>query len=230
MFHGLRAGVVIPARNEAEALPRVLSAIPEWASPVIVVEHNSTDGTPEVARAHGAIVLHEPRPGYGAACLAGIAALPECDVIVFLDADASDDPSEMHKLVAPIAEGRADFVIGSRNRGGREPGAVTPQQIFGNWLACTLMRLIWGARFTDLGPFRAITADALRKLEMADRNFGWTVEMQIRAVRRGLRCVEVPVTYRQRIGQSKVSGTIQGTVKAGVKILYVIFREAITAR
>lgn len=228
--HELRVGVVIPAKNEAAALPVVLAAIPSWASPVIVVDHKSTDGTPEVAQAHGAIVLHEPRSGYGIACLTGIAALPPCDIIVFLDADASDDPAEMAKLVAPIAEGRADFVLGSRTIGNRERGALTPQQIFGNWLACFLMRLIWGARFTDLGPFRAITAPALERLRMADGNFGWTVEMQIRAAKHKLRYLEVPVTYRRRIGKSKVSGTIKGTIKAGVKILYVIFREAVVAR
>ncbi len=227
---GLRVGVIIPARNEAAGLARVLPAIPSWAAPVIVVDHKSTDGTSDLAEAHGAIAVLEPRPGYGMACLTGLAVLPPCDIVVFLDADASDDPSEMAQLVAPIAEGRADFVLGSRTLGRRERGSLTPQQIFGNWLACALMRWIWRARFTDLGPFRAISTEALTKLGMTDRNFGWTIEMQVRAAKHRLRWQEVPVTYRRRIGKSKVSGTVQGTVKAGVKILYVIFREAVLTR
>ncbi len=223
----LRVGVVIPARNEAGGLERVLPAIPAWASPVIVVDHNSTDGTAAVATRHGAAVIREPRSGYGIACLTGIAALPPCDVVVFLDADGSDDASEMAELVAPIAEGRADLVIGSRTLGPREKGSLTPQQIAGNWLACRLIRLIWGVRFTDLGPFRAIRREALDRLGMEDRNFGWTVEMQVRAVKRGLRCLELPVSYRRRIGRSKISGTVNGTVRAAVKILYIIGREAV---
>ena len=226
--HATRVGVVIPVRNEAAALPKVLTAIPAWVSTVVVADHASTDGSAEVARAHGAVVVHEPRPGYGQACLTAIAALPPVDVVVFLDGDASDDPSEMAGLVAPIARGEADLVLGSRTLGERERGALTPQQIVGNWLACTLIRLIWGVRFTDLGPFRAIRADALARLAMSDTNYGWTVEMQVRAARQGLRCLERPAAYRRRIGVSKVSGTLKGVVLAGTKILWVIAREAMS--
>ncbi|MDX2265835.1 MAG: glycosyltransferase family 2 protein [Hyphomicrobiales bacterium] len=221
-----RVAVIIPTRNEAEALPQVLKSLPAWASPVIVADYNSTDGTDKVALAHGATLVRVSRPGYGAACLQAMAALPPCDVVVFLDGDASDRPEEIALIVAPIIEGRADFVLGSRVLGACETGALTPQQRVGNALACALMRLIWGARFTDLGPFRAISRPALDSLQMADQNFGWTIEMQIRAAQKGLRCLETPVTYRRRIGQSKVSGTVMGTIKASGKILYVIAREA----
>lgn len=219
--------VIIPALNEARALPRVLAAIPSWVSCTIVADNGSTDGTGEVARRHGALVVREPRRGYGSACLAAMEALPSVDIVVFLDGDASDDPSEMSTLVAPIAAGEADFVLGSRTLGERERGALTPQQIFGNWLACTLIRWIWGRRFTDLGPFRAIRRDSLDRLRMADPDYGWTVEMQVRAAQCGLVCKEVPVRYRRRIGMSKVSGTIRGVIGAGTKILYIIFREAL---
>jgi hypothetical protein len=153
--------------------------------------------------------------------------MPAVDVIVFLDGDASDDPTEMTALLAPIANGSADFVVGSRTLGKREVGALTPQQLFGNWLACHLMRWFWGARFTDLGPFRAIRREALDQLALTDENYGWTVEMQVRAVKCGVRTVEIPVRYRRRIGVSKGSGTIKGVIGAGVKILYVIGREAL---
>lgn len=223
----MRVGVVIPVRNEAQALPVILRAIPAWAARVVVVDTNSTDGTPEIARGLGAAVVAEPRRGYGRACLSGIAALPQVDVVVFLDGDASDDPAEMAALVAPIAEGRADLVLGSRVMGERERGALTPQQVFGNWLACLLIRLFWGVRFTDLGPFRAISWEAYQRLDMRDENYGWTVEMQVKAAKRGLRCLELPARYRRRIGISKVSGTVSGVVRAGTKILWVIFREAL---
>lgn len=229
-FFQLRIGAVIPAMNEAEGLARVLPDIPAWVSPVIVVDHNSTDGTPEIAARLGATVIAEPRQGYGTACLTGIAALPPCDIIVFLDADGSDDARQMGEIVRPIAEGRADFVLGSRAMGERERGSITLQQILGNWLACTLMRLIWGVRFTDLGPFRAIRRDALDRLAMSDANYGWTVEMQVRAAKHRLTCLEVPVNYRHRLGRSKVSGTLKGSIKAGYKILYVIARETLTIR
>lgn len=222
----LCVAVVIPALNEAAALPRVLTAIPDYVTLVVVADNGSTDGTGDVARTHGATVVAEPVRGYGRACLTALAALPaSIDVVVFLDGDASDVPQEMTRLLAPIAEGRADFVVGSRTTGRREAGSLTPQQIFGNGLACMLIRLIWGQRFTDLGPFRAIRTDALALLGMSDKDYGWTVEMQVRAARRGIRSLEVPVSYRRRIGVSKVSGTIRGVIGAGTKILYVIGRE-----
>lgn len=227
---GLRVSVIIPTHNEADALPHVLRAIPDWVSGVVVVDWRSNDGTPEVAARCGALVIEEPRHGYGRACLSGIAALPDTDVIVFLDGDASDDPGDMNALLAPIAAGEADMVLGSRTLGRREKGALTPQQIFGNWLACRLMRTIWGGRFSDLGPFRAITRDALERLDMRDENYGWTIEMQVKALKRGLRFREVPVSYRRRIGVSKVSGTIRGVIGAGTKILYVIAREAFSSQ
>ena len=226
-LNGWRIGVVIPTRNEAQALPTVLANMPEFVDAVAIGDYRSTDGTPEIGRRHGAIVVEVEQSGYGAACLAAIAVLPPVDIIVFVDGDAADDLSGMAELVAPIVAQQADFTLGSRALGQREAGALTPQQVFGNWLACTLIRLIWGARFTDLGPFRAISRAALDGLAMADRNFGWTVEMQIMATRKGLRTIEIPVDYRRRVGVSKVSGTLGGAVKAGMKILWVIGREAI---
>lgn len=218
--------VIIPALNEEAAIGRVIAAIPPWADEVIVVDNGSTDRTVEVAAAHGARVLREPHRGYGAACLAGIRALKDPDIVVFLDGDFSDLPEEMSFLVDPIIRGEADLVIGSRVLGRRQPGALSPQARFGNWLACLLIRLIWGVRFTDLGPFRAIRYPALLTLDLKDRDYGWTVEMQIKAILRGLRVSEVPVSYRRRLGQSKISGTLRGVCKAGAKILYVIFAEA----
>jgi glycosyltransferase involved in cell wall biosynthesis len=225
-----RVAVIIHALNEAEALPHVLAAIPSWVSHIVVADNGSTDDTAEVARHLGAIVVSEPRRGYGSACLRALAALPPVDIVVFLDGDASDDPTEMAVIVAPIAAGTADFVLGSRVLGNRDKGALTPQQVFGNWLACTLIRLMWGIHFTDLGPFRAIRRDVLDRLHMADPDYGWTVEMQVRAAQHRLVCQEVPVRYRRRIGRSKVSGTIRGVIGAGTKILYVIFREALSGR
>jgi glycosyltransferase involved in cell wall biosynthesis len=225
---GFTVGVIIPALNEEAALPLVLKAIPSWVARVIVADNGSTDASAAVARAHGAFVVHVPQRGYGRACLAAIASLPaDVDVVVFLDGDASDAPEEMASLLAPLANGTADFVIGSRVLGERERGSLTPQQIFGNALACLLMRLIWGARFADLGPFRAIRASTLRQLQMADENYGWTVEMQIKTAQYAISSTEVPVSYKRRIGISKVSGTVRGVVGAGTKILYVIGREAL---
>lgn len=220
--------VIIPALNEAAAIGRVVSAIPAWVDDVIVVDNGSTDGTGEVARRRGARVIREPQRGYGTACLAGIAALHNPDVVVFLDGDFSDLPQEMGLLVDPIITGEAQLVIGSRVLGPREPGALSPQARFGNWLSCLLVRLFWGARFTDLGPFRAIAYAALLSLGMQDRNYGWHIEMQIKGVSRGLKILEVPVSYRRRIGKSKVSGTVRGVLGAGTKILLTIFREALT--
>jgi glycosyltransferase involved in cell wall biosynthesis len=226
-IEGRTIGVVIPTRNEAHALPTVLDAMPSFVNAVAIGDYRSTDGTPDIARARGAIVVNEDRPGYGNACMSAIAALPPVDILVFVDGDAADDLTEMEALVRPILEGKADLVLGSRATGEREAGALTPQQIFGNWLACTLIRLIWGVRFTDLGPFRAISMEAYNRLGMCDPNYGWTVEMQVKAAQQKLVCLELPARYRRRIGVSKVSGTIKGAVKAGVKILWVIGREAV---
>ena len=227
--------VVIPAFNEEASLPLVLGDVPDVGR-VIVVNNRSTDGTAAVAFACGATVVHEPRRGYGSACLRGLAAIEELvqagepppRIVVFLDADYSDHPDLLLNLVGPIRDGRADFVLGSRLLGVREPGAMPPQSLFGNRLACFLMRVLFGARYTDLGPFRAIKYQSLVDLGMADRNYGWTVEMQIKAARARLRSIEVPVPYRCRIGQSKISGTITGTLKAGAKILYTIAKYGLT--
>ena len=227
MHLGRQIAVVIPALNEERAIGRVLAGLPAFVDRAIVADNGSSDGTADVARAHGAIVVSEPERGYGAACLAGLRQIGNADIVVFMDGDFSDHGDEMAALVTPIAESHADMVIGSRVLGEREAGSLTPQQQFGNWLATRLMQLIWGVRYTDLGPYRAISAPALRRLGMADRNYGWTVEMQIRAAVAGLRTREVPVSYRRRIGQSKVSGTIKGTIMAGVKILSVIGRFAL---
>jgi glycosyltransferase involved in cell wall biosynthesis len=223
MRHGAAVAVVIPALNEEQAIGNVLAAIPPWVDDVVVVDNGSTDGTARVVRTRGARLVSEPERGYGAACQAGVRALRACDVVVFLDGDFSDRPEEMERLVDPIVEGRADLVIGSRVTGVRETGALSVQQRFGNWLACRLMRWFWDARYTDLGPFRAIERAALERLDMRDRSFGWTIEMQIKSVRSGLRIHEVPISYRRRIGVSKISGTLRGTVQAGLKIMFVIF-------
>jgi glycosyltransferase involved in cell wall biosynthesis len=220
--------VVIPALNEEESLPHVLRDLPAVGR-VIVVDNGSTDRTTNVARAAGATVVPEPERGYGAACLKGLAAVRETlgrsqapRVVVFLDADYSDDPSLLPDLVRPILEDSADFVLGSRLLGLREPGSMPPQSVFGNRLACMLMRILFGARYTDLGPFRAIDYGRLQQLGMTDRNFGWTVEMQVKAAQTRLRILEIPVPYRRRIGQSKISGTVWGSLRAGWKILYLI--------
>jgi glycosyltransferase involved in cell wall biosynthesis len=221
--------VIIPALNEEASLPLVLRDLP-GVGRVIVVDNGSTDATARVAAEGGATVVAEPVRGYGAACLRGLGAIAELAdrgessprVVVFLDGDYSDHPERLPELVAPIFRGAADFVLGSRLLGEREPGAMPFQSLFGNRLACVLMRHLFGGRYTDLGPFRAIDYQALKGLGMADRNFGWTVEMQIKATRAGLRTLEVPVPYRRRIGRSKISGTLAGTLKASWKILYVI--------
>jgi len=222
--------VVIPARNEAQALPHVLGAIPDRIDHVIVADNGSTDGSAAVARAHGARTVDVPQAGYGRACLAAIAEAERlgADIIVFLDGDHSDYPEQMPRLVDPIIAGAADMVIGSRTRGTRTARALTPQQIFGNALACWLIATIWGFRYTDLGPFRAIRAEALRALALREQTYGWTVEMQICAVQHGFRIIEVPVDYRARIGTSKVSGTVRGGVLAGYHILAMITRAALS--
>ena len=225
-----RISVIIPAVDEEEAIGLVITEIPATVHEVIVVDNGSRDRTAEVARAAGARVVSEPRRGYGRACLVGIAAADRPDVIVFLDGDRSDYPAQLPEVVAPILEGRADMVIGSRTLGRHEPGAHPWHAVFGTRLCVGFMNLTAGSRATDLGPFRAIAAEPLRQLDMRDTNYGWTVEMQIKAARTSLRVVEVPVDYRSRIGRSKVSGTVSGTVKAGTKILALIARYALTPR
>ena len=220
-----RVDAVIPALDEEEAIGAVLDALPRpLIRRVVVCDNGSRDATAAIARARGAVVVEEARRGYGAACLRALAALePDPpDVVLFLDADRSDDPTEAPCVLAPILEGRADLVIGSRVLGEREPGALTAQARFGNWLATGLIRALYGVRYTDLGPFRAVRWGRLRSLGMHDRDFGWTVEMQIKAARAGLRSVEVPVRYRRRVGRSKISGTLVGSVRAGYKILATI--------
>ncbi|MBC7782965.1 MAG: glycosyltransferase family 2 protein [Burkholderiales bacterium] len=220
--------VIIPAFNEAESVALVIKHLPKLLiRNIVVADNNSTDNTAAVTRDAGAIVVPARRQGYGAACLAGLAYLsadpPE--IVVFIDADFSDDPAELPLLIAPLIEGRADLVIGSRTLKPQPADAFTPQQYFGNKLACFLMRWLFAARFTDLGPFRAITWEALSRLHMSDPNYGWTVEMQIKAARLKLRAVEIAVNYRpRRFGVSKVSGSLTGTLRAGYKILYLIFR------
>lgn len=226
MRQGARIAVIIPAFNEEHAIGQVLRAVPAWVDETVVVDNGSSDQTAAVARSHGARIVREPLRGYGQACLAGIATLSEADVVVFVDADFSDHPDEMDRLVDPILRREADLVIGSRTRGVCDPGALTSQARFGNWLACHLIRLFWGVRFTDLGPFRAVRFAALRRLNMQDTNYGWTVEMQVKAAATSLPTREVPVSYRRRIGTSKISGTVRGVLLAGSKILYTIFRAA----
>lgn len=218
--------VVIPAMNEEQAIGKVIAEIPKAVSRIIVANNGSTDNTADVARAAGAHVVDVPEAGYGRACLAGIKAAQPCDIIVFMDGDASDYPEELTVLVQPIIDGDVDFVIGSRLTGDVEKGALTVPQQFGNALACWLMRLFWGGEFTDLGPFRALKMDALARLDMQAPTFGWTVEMQVRALKYGLRYKEIPVRYRNRIGTSKISGTIRGVIMAGTYILGTIFYEA----
>jgi glycosyltransferase involved in cell wall biosynthesis len=226
-----RISVIIPAYNEEKSIAHVIKAIPAGlVHEVIVVNNNSTDNTPAVAQVAGAIVLHEPQPGYGNACLKGMAylaakpAAEQPQIVVFLDGDFSDYPEDMPQVVSPIVADTADLVIGSRVLGQREAGALLPQQRFGNWLATRLLRLLYGVRYTDLGPFRAVRYSTLHRLGMRDRNYGWTVEMQARAAKQKVRYVEVPVNYRKRIGVSKVSGTVKGSVLAGYKILLTIFK------
>lgn len=227
MRNGKRIGVLIPALDEERAIGRVIADIPAWVDDIVVVDNGSRDRTADVARAAGARVVSEPRRGYGVACQTGLTALTDVDIVVFLDGDYSDYPEEMTCLVGPIVEGKASLVIGSRVTGRAEKGALTPQQRFGNRLACGLMRVLFGASYTDLGPFRAIDRAALTSLGMKDLAYGWTVEMQIRALKAGLTVIEQPVSYRARIGKSKISGTVWGSLRAGSTIMRVIAQSAL---
>jgi len=221
--------VIIPAFNESQSIGKVIDDIPDLVSEIIVVDNASTDNTGTIAKEKGAIVLRENRKGYGYSCLKGISYIKEKadkkDVIVFLDGDYSDFPGEIEMLIYPIISSDVDLVIGSRVLGQRQKGSMLFQQIAGNWLATTLIKLFYNAHFTDLGPFRAITWDALELIDMKDKTFGWTVEMQVKAAKLNLKFIEIPVSYRKRIGVSKVSGTIKGTILAGHKILLTIFKN-----
>ncbi|MFC2109410.1 glycosyltransferase family 2 protein [Bacteroidota bacterium] len=223
--------VIIPAFNEAAAIANVIQDIPAWVTEIIVVNNNSTDDTLKNAKEAGATVLDEPRKGYGYACLKGMEYIRQQkeipEIIVFLDGDYSDYPEELTKLIAPILEDNIDLVIGTRTAAYREKGAMTPQQVFGNWLATFLMKVFFKATFTDLGPFRAIKYDKLLALNMEDKTYGWTVEMQLKALKQKMSYVEIPVQYRNRIGVSKVSGTVKGTFMAGYKILSWIFKYSL---
>ncbi len=223
--------VIIPAYNESASIGKVIGDIPrELVRDIIVCNNNSTDATASVAAASGAIVVDQPLRGYGNACLAGMAYIKDRplveqpDIIVFMDGDYSDYPQEMKALLSPIKEGK-DMVIGSRVKGNPDRGSLTIPQRFGNWLATRLIHMMYGFRFSDLGPFRAIRWQKLLSLDMQDKNYGWTVEMQVKALQHHLACAEVPVSYRKRIGTSKVSGTVKGSILAGYKILWTIFKS-----
>ncbi len=221
----MRVSVIIPTHNEAKAIGRVLADLPtDPVTEVIVVDSNSNDGTPEIAARMGARVIQEPRRGYGQACLTGLAAANSPDVVVFLDGDYSDRPSELPMLLAPIIEGRADITLGSRLQGQRSDGALPWHQVFGNRLAASLIRLLYGLEISDLGPFRAARAKVIGALALEEATYGWAVEMILKGALAGYRVVEVPVSYHPRIGKSKISGTLKGTVGAGWFILSLIVR------
>ena len=223
--------VIIPAYNEADSIAHVVNELPKSVSEVIVVNNNSSDNTVKNAETAGATVITELRKGYGYACLKGLEYIAskskQPDIIVFIDGDYSDYPEELDNVVAPILEDDIDFVVGARRKNLREEGSMTPQQVFGNWLATFLMRLFFGAKFTDLGPFRAIKYEKLKELNMEDKTYGWTVEMQLKILKKKMTYTEVPVRYKRRIGISKVSGTVKGSIFAGIKILGWIFKYSI---
>ena len=223
--------VIIPAFNEADSIAHVVNELPKSVSEVIVVNNNSSDNTVKNAEKAGATVITELRKGYGYACLKGLEYIAskskQPDIIVFIDGDYSDYPEELDNVVAPILEDDIDFVVGARRKNLREEGSMTPQQVFGNWLATFLMRLFFGAKFTDLGPFRAIKYEKLKELNMEDKTYGWTVEMQLKILKKKMTYTEVPVRYKRRIGISKVSGTVKGSIFAGIKILGWIFKYSI---
>lgn len=220
--------VVIPARDEEAAIGDVVRSIPAWVDEIVVADNNSTDATATLAHASGARVVDAPRPGYGSACLAALATINNTDILVFMDGDGSDNTDEMKLLADPIINGEVDITIGSRVLGEVEPGAMTRSQRWGNRLACALIRLRYGVRYTDLGPFRAIDWQTLKALDMCDPDYGWTVELQLRAIKSDLRVREVPVSYRRRVGVSKISGTVRGVIGAGSKIIWLIVRASLT--
>ena len=223
--------VIIPAYNEENSIAKVIGDIPKTVNEIIVINNNSSDNTEVNAKKAGATVLKQPKKGYGYACLKGLEYISKQDkkpdIIVFLDGDYSDYPEQLTEIINPIIESDIDFVLGSRVEQLREKGSMTPQQVFGNWLATFLMKLIFGARFSDLGPFRAIKYNKLLQLEMEDKTYGWTVEMQLKVLKQKMSYTEIPVKYRNRIGVSKVSGTVKGTIFAGVKILSWIFKYSL---
>ncbi|HAS60760.1 MAG TPA: UDP-glucose--dolichyl-phosphate glucosyltransferase [Algoriphagus sp.] len=228
MFPNHLIDVIIPAFNEEKSIAKVIQDIPSWVRNIVVANNNSTDQTGYVAEQAGAVVVFEGQKGYGKACLTAMDWIRsqeiQPDIVVFLDGDYSDYPEEMTGLIQPIINQQADMVIGSRAQGERESGSMTFPQVFGNWLATTMMKYIQGAKFSDLGPFRAIVWQKLMDINMVDQDYGWTIEMQIKAHKAGLRYTEVPVRYRKRIGVSKVSGTVKGVFGAGYKIIYTIFK------
>lgn len=228
MYKGKTIAVVIPALNEGKNIGPLIRSLPSFVDTIVVGDNNSTDNTAQEARDYGAIVMHETRRGYGSACLAGLSFLKKDPpaIVIFTDADGSDDPAQMQELIRPLLRRDSQITIASRATGTAEKGALSPAQRFGNWLATRLIRLFWSARFTDLGPYRAITWTALEYLEMSDPDFGWTVEMQIKAARLDLKVAEIPANYRKRKqGESKVGGSLRGSILAGNKILWWIFRE-----
>ncbi|MEY2720034.1 MAG: hypothetical protein RLZZ273_1400 [Bacteroidota bacterium] len=229
MIAGQSIGVIIPALNEELSIGSVLEALPAAFDTVVVVDNGSADATARIAASKGALVVHEKQRGYGAACLRGIAEFAKNppEIVLFMDADASDHPDDALHVATEVASGACDFCIGSRSRGNHERGSLTPVQRFGNWLSTTLMRWIWKAPYTDLGPLRAIRYTTLVSMAMEDRTWGWTIEMQIKAAMHRIRTVEIPVRYRVRIGSSKISGTVMGSVKAGTKIIATIAKYAL---
>jgi glycosyltransferase involved in cell wall biosynthesis len=227
----MRIALIVPALNEEPVIGQMLDAVPRSLySAILVADNGSTDRTAAVAAAHGATVVSQPERGYGAACLRALDALPpEIEVVVFMQADLSEDPAEARLLLAPLENNTADLVIGTRTQGTAEPGALLPHQEFGNWIATFLIRVLYRHRYTDLGPFRAIRREALDRLKMRERNYGWTIEMQVRAIEQGLRIVEAPVHYRKRVaGENKVSGNCKASLAAGYKIIATLVRIAAT--
>lgn len=226
--------VIIPAFNEEKSIAKVIADIPDFVEEIVVVNNNSTDQTALVAAKAGATVLTEKSKGYGYACLKGINYLSQKDktpdILVFLDGDFSDFPQELTKVIQPIKNNNADFVVGARVKELRESGSLTPQQVFGNWLACFLMKILYKSSFTDLGPFRAIRWSTIEKLQMSDKTYGWTIEMQLKVLRQKIAYQEVPVSYKKRIGVSKVSGTVKGTIFAGMKIMGWIFKHYLSKK